>query len=284
LFILAAQARAALNVVAEWTAETPEQVFVAVNKEALESDIEYRLRDVYQSAGLPADLGATAVIYGTLQAGTAPPGVAPTTAPPTTTRAAAAAPPPPNPGGGESGGDNSGDGNSDNMGLLIGVVVVGVVGLAGIAAYFLLWKGRDRRQVEGWRAGVIPVKIERPPPSPKASAPVPAAIPVQTQHSAPVPVALPVQQQHSAPVPAAIPVQPQASALFPLPPPPSELQPRGVPLYPVHFPAAAPQYSAVHLPSAPPWPPPPRAASSSDVLFRIPESMRARLTVALRDV
>ncbi len=143
-----APAYAAIEINAQWTADSPEAVAAAMNVQAFQAGLRRDIGQVYDAAGM-ADAGVSVALQATIVGGgatlisTTPPPHATTTPPPHTTPA-----PPDSP-------------TSGGLSVAIGAGVVAVVGLAALGLFsnnraLTVPAARERRGPE------LPYKIERP--------------------------------------------------------------------------------------------------------------------------
>jgi hypothetical protein len=216
--ILAAAAQAQLQITAEYSVENAEQQAAAQNVPALATNIASAMGSVYEAAGIPMEEPRYVDVNGVLvPVGKTP---APATPPPPP-------PPPPPPRVVE-------DSSSDNTGLVVAALVIGVVGLVGVVAWYVL-----RRPSA--------VKVKLPPEIPYRIKPKTQPSPEQPQ---PQPYC-PAQPQQPQPYYPAQP-QPQPQQYYPAQP-----QPQPQPYYPAQ---PQPQYYQHQpdyyypQPSAPPEP------------------------------
>lgn len=142
-----------IEVNAKVLTDTPESLAAASNPKSLQAQLRDSMDVVYYTAGLPTDLQAGVSVEGSIQNAVVIPG---TSSSPTTTPRPVI------------------DGGSDNSPVLIASLVVGVVGLLGIAAWAVLRSrgGKPNNNPQCTPPVVIPVTIDpstippRPPPQP----------------------------------------------------------------------------------------------------------------------
>ena len=157
-------ARAAIEVNAQWSVDSPEALAAALDAQAFQAALRRDIGQVYEAAGL-SDAGVSAAIQGEIVGGATGTPLVTTRAPTPTPTPPEPTPPPPEPATTDSSGP----------GVIVGVAAVGVVGVLALGA-FSVNRGvvRSPPQTEPeCRRAEIPYKIERPSPQPTAPEPPP---------------------------------------------------------------------------------------------------------------
>ena len=154
-------ARAAIEINAQWTADSPEAVAAAMNVQAFQAGLRRDIGQVYDAAGM-ADAGMSVALQATIVGGGAT--LISTTPPPQTTPTAHTTPTPPD------------SPTSGGLNVAIGAGVVAVVGLAALGLFsnnraLTVPAARERKGPE------LPYKIERHPKTDEEEADTPTQYP-----------------------------------------------------------------------------------------------------------
>jgi len=157
-----APARAALEINAQWTADSPEAVAAAVNVQAFQAGLRRDIGQVYDAAGM-ADAGVSVALQATIVGGGAT--LISTTPPPHAATAPQTTPTPPD------------SPTSGGLNVAIGSGVVAVVGLAALGLFsnnraLTVPAARERRG-----GPELPYKIERHPKTDEEEADTPTQYP-----------------------------------------------------------------------------------------------------------
>ena len=143
LLLFLAPAYAAIEISAQWSADSPEAIAAALDAQAFQAGLRRDVGAVYAAAGL-SDAGVSVALQATMVGGSAIPA---------TTTAQQTTPPPP----------ASSPTTSGSLSIAIGAGVVALVGLAGLALFsanraVTVPAARERRG-----GASLPFKIERYP-------------------------------------------------------------------------------------------------------------------------
>ena len=203
-----------IQVNAEWDADTSEQQSAAINERALATQLASSLGTVYEAAGISADVGRSAQVGGAL---VREDGGSPATTP---------SPPPGVPSPPPSKPVVVQESSSDNTGLVVAALAIGLVGLVGVAGWYCL---RRPSAAKILLPPEIPYKIKPPQPQPQQPvyySPLPTAPPPpQPSYYAPPP---PQQPSYYSPPP------PQQPGYYAPPPQPYYAPPQREHTYLVH--------------------------------------------------
>ena len=165
LLLFLAPAYAAIEINAQWTADSPEAVAAAMNVQAFQAGLRRDIGQVYDAAGMP-DAGVSVALQATIVGGSAT--LISTTPPPQTATTSQTQPhttpaPPDSP-------------TSGGLSVAIGAGVVAVVGLAALGLFsnnraLTVPAARERKGPE------LPYKIERHPKTDEEEADTPTQYP-----------------------------------------------------------------------------------------------------------